>query len=310
MFVANRSFAFTAALIAAGALFLPSSAAAQSLYGAASISSARDCSTTASTDPCDGSGPGQVRIATDIEGGPSRAATATVALPDGSFATGTGTFGALDLPLIKEAADSVGDVRMNANVIAYQGYRYVGPSGTPFSLGGDLHFLAASSSPDGAALPDGAGFSAYIGIWDPSVVAAMTSADDILRNLFFAPCGTPGVLAVGSLSGTLTGGGSFSMTTTSCSGSPLLLTPGEQLLAIAGLQLPTNRGGYADASSTFTVTLDPSLSPGAIANLTSGLQSAMSVPEPGSWSLMLLGFAAIGLAVRSRRHRLPARILS
>lgn len=50
---------------------------------------------------------------------------------------------------------------------------------------------------------------------------------------------------------------------------------------------------------------DVSLSPGGANQIMSGTINVLTspVPEPGTWALMILGFGAIGLAMRTRRRR-------
>jgi hypothetical protein len=77
------------------------------------------------------------------------------------------------------------------------------------------------------------------------------------------------------------------------------------VLAVSGLQLPVNRGGFADASSTFITRLDPTLSAGDRAALQAGLVSgkqALGAPEPAAWALMLTGFLMAGAGLRRGRR--------
>ena len=61
-------------------------------------------------------------------------------------------------------------------------------------------------------------------------------------------------------------------------------------------------GQFAGATGSFvgSGTADPSFHP-SIVSLTFG-----AVPEPGSWALMLMGFGAIGVVMRTRQSRRPA----
>ncbi len=142
-------------------------------------------------------------------------------------------------------------------------------------------------------------------IWDPSVLAGLTTAGDIFNNAFLADCSTAGVLAVGQMSGPLSGGpAGISVTTSACGGGPLTLTTGEEVLAVAGLQLPVNRGGFADASHTYITTLGSDLSADDKAILVAGLhsgESLLAVPEPTAWALMITGFFGLGSLLRRRR---------
>ena len=42
----------------------------------------------------------------------------------------------------------------------------------------------------------------------------------------------------------------------------------------------------------------------------SGVLNVGAVPEPGTWAMMLLGFGAIGFAMRRSRRRVPVRLLA
>jgi hypothetical protein len=186
------------------------------------------------------------------------------------------------------------------------------PTPTPawVALTGSLHIVDSSTSgvPDdnsdplnpvnGGIFPNGAIGVAYVGVWDTSILASFTDTQSIFDNLFLAPCGTAGVLATGMINQNLGGGGTtLNATTSACSGGgALTLTPGETILVVAGMQLPVNRGGFVDASHTFT-TADLGIN---AADLHSG-ESILGVPEPTTWALMLTGFLGLGTALRRRR---------
>lgn len=294
-------------LAATAILFCAGHAAADPTYGSVSKSTYRDCSTTAASVGCDGTHPGQTIVTQVTTGGALTLANSDLTLADGSFARGDVAFGAFDLPIIHGSTFSIvgGQDRMNSNSMGYQSYVFGGPDGTAFSLTGSLTIDDSSTDGGDGALALGAIYNAYVAIWDPAVLGPFSSADDIFNNTFLAQCGTAGVLAVGMQTGPLGGGpASFSVTTTSCSGSPLLLTTGEEVLAVSGLQLPVNRGGFADSSHTFVTMLDPTLSAADRAALEAGLvsgKSALAAPEPAAWALMLTGFLAAGASLRRRR---------
>ncbi|PZN97219.1 MAG: hypothetical protein DCF31_01355 [Alphaproteobacteria bacterium] len=192
-------------------------------------------------------------------------------------------------------------------MLAFQTYLYTGPSGTPFSLSGDLHIVDSSNNPTDGALPGGAIYSQYLAIWDTAILGGLTSADDIFNNFFYSPCGTPGVLAAASGGGALPGGEtSFSLTTVSCSGLPLLLTTGQTVLGVAGMQLPVNRGGFADSTGTFLTRFGDDLTPEQIATIQTNVVSGIvmynaTIPEPASWALLVAGFGLVGGALRRSR---------
>jgi hypothetical protein len=301
----------TGLICAAATLLVAGHATASPTYGSVSKSTYRDCSATAATTVCDGTIEPEQRIVSQVTtGGFLALANSDLTLADGSFARGDVAFGALDLPTIHGSSFSaVGSQdRMNTNSMGFQSYVFGGPDGTAFSLTGSLHIDDSSTDGGAGALPLGAIYHGYVAIWDPSVIGPFTTADQIFNNVFLADCSTPGVLAVGNINGALAGGAAdFSVTTTSCSGSPLLLTTGEEVLAVSGLQLPVNRGGFADASHTFVTHLDANLSATDRTALKGGLVSgmdALGAPEPGTWALMLTGFLATGVALRRRGRAL------
>jgi hypothetical protein len=318
------------ALLAASAVaLLAAHSAGAQTYGSASESTYRDCSGVSATQACDGTGTGQGIRATVLSGGSLSTANSdltlsgqtlpapfgnpgTVTVPsDGSYARSTvGFTSGLDLPVIHGSTYSnpTGQDRMNINSIGYQSYDYTGPSGVDFSLTGNLSIDNSSTDGGDGTLPGGAIYTAYVAIWDPSVLAGLTTAGDIFNSAFLADCSTAGVLAIGEMSGPLSGGpASISVTTSACGGGPLLLTTGEEVLAVAGLQLPVNRGGFADASHTYLTTLGSDLSADDKEILVAGLQSGESilgVPEPAAWALMLSGFFGMGSMLRRRRAAL------
>jgi hypothetical protein len=314
-------------LLAATAVALATGhAAAAPTYGSASESTYRDCSTTTAGAACDGALEPQQRVVTFTTTGGALSTANTdltlsgqtvpapgggpgvVVLPsDGSYARGSVDFAAgLDLPIIHGSTLAAGQERMNTNSLGYQSYDNTGPA-EAFSLSGTLNIDDSSSDGGDGTLANGAIYTAYVAIWDPSVLGGYVTAQDIFDNTFLASCGTAGVLAVGQMSGPLSGGAaSYSFTTQSCSGGgDITLAAGQEILAVVGLQLPVNRGGFADASHTFTTSLGSDLSADTVAALTQNLASGESlVPEPASWAVMIAGFFGLGGLVRRRNASL------
>lgn len=64
-------------------------------------------------------------------------------------------------------------------------------------------------------------------------------------------------------------------------------------LTLSGATLSTASDNFQQFVGTRTIVS------GSVANA-----NPISVPEPASWALMLIGFAAVGLAFRRRQHRL------
>jgi hypothetical protein len=306
----TKLLALAGATLAIGAL--PASAAPL-IYGGASWVTARSCVTAAPADPCDGTILPDQRIFDQVKtGGPSLAANSSLTLADGSVAKGIVDYGALDLPIIKGSAASSADTRMNSNQIGYQSFEYTGAATVPFALSGALDFTISGADGPQTGVGPGEGFVyAYLALWDPSVVAGIFTIDDIFREIFFADCTTPGVIGYAIFDGRGLAAGSHATTmnvSTDCAGNPILLSTGSTFLAVAGLQTPANRGGFADAFNTFVVGLDPALGADVLAELEAGLVSAraLDVPEPGM--LGLLGLSLAGLACGRHRARPSATI--
>lgn len=299
----------TAAAVGVATFTMPSIVAAQSV-GSASFATQRNCTRVTGSQVCDGTGPGQ-RIANSQYGGGAGVGGLNMFEPQpGNFAWSDVRFtGPLDLPTIRAATQAGGDVRMNINSFAFQSYTWSGAAPADFSITGALHIVDSGTSPLGGGFPGGSIFTSYVGIWDPSTIAGLTTPQELFSNLFYAACGTPGVLGVGSNTGVLTGGeATFTATTAACGAGSLTLNPGQSVLVVVGLQLPVNRGGFVDASHTFNTRLGDNLAPEQKTVLTTSLQSAISqgavvtgVPEPASWAMLIVGFGLTGAAMRRRR---------
>ncbi len=125
----------------------------------------------------------------------------------------------------------------------------------------------------------------------PSFTSSFSFSNDIV-GLYTIVVGSsdPGITFT---SGTLTGaGGSFNLAPASV-GSFSLLTLGATTLA-SGMYTLTFAGTNPVPGGSYDGTL--------MINQVSG------VPEPGTWGMMLLGFGAMGLVVRRRRHPALAQI--
>lgn len=331
----------TATAIGFLALAASSQASAQA-FGSAAYNTYRDCSTADPSGVCDGTVQPDQRIVTSVlTGGVSSTANSSlvlsgqtvtgpgglpVTLPgDGSYANSSVTFGAFDLPEIRGATSSGLTERMNVNAFGYQTYTYDGTPGssTPFSITGDLHIVswdgnAVLDTPTqfGGAYAGGVIATGYVGIWDTSILSSFTDAQSIFNSLFLAQCGSsPSILGMGSSTATFNGSGldgHLGATTNACNADgtlgtgPITLLAGQTVLVVAGIQLPTNRGGMIDATHTFTTAFTPDLGID-VDHLESGASIlASAAPEPATWGLMLMGFFGLGSALRRRRSVLVA----
>ncbi len=306
-----------ALLVTAGAgTATPATAA---IFGSSSLATWRDCSTTAADAACIGGGVGQNVVRRQYGGGVGQGGTNDFTVTsevDGhiiGFARSTVTFGDFDLPEVRTETYADATSRFNINTLAFQSYVFTGEDDTPFSLTATLHIVDSSSNlgdPSNGenplargGLPGGAIYSSYLGIWDPSVLKDFTTAEELNANLFYASCDTAGVLGTVGGHGALPGGeASFTTTTNECSAGSLLLKHGQEVLVVAGLQLPVNRGGFVDSTHSYTTRFGDNLSDVQKQVLGDGLQSAQAaVPEPASWALLITGFGGIGGVMRRRR---------
>jgi hypothetical protein len=291
-----------AAAIVASAAATPTFAGT---FGSTSFLTERSCSSVTGADACDGSGPGQSVVASTTDGGIGVGSNATLSLADGS-ATGAVDFvTGLDLPVIHASSNATGDVRMNSNDMGWQSYTYTGAAPSPLSFTGTLTVDDSSTDGGDGGLPGGAKYFIYAAIWDPSILAGLSSPLDLFNGLFGRQCGTAGVLAAGAASAALPGGAQgYSVSTAGCGSDPFVINPGETVYAVVGLQIPSNRGGFVDATNTFGLGLNPNLGSTVIANLQRTL--IPGVPEPSAWTMLLLGCGGAGGLLRRRRRAVMA----
>ena len=293
----------SAAMAAAAAVAAPSAHA--EIFGGATSVTARSCAEDAVTQFCPTELPAD-RVFTFVEnGGPEIGSDASLSLPDGSTGFGEVTFDSpLNLPIIRASTYSGPETRINSNDAGYQEYTYTGDAPSVISFTSTLHIDDASTDGSTGGFPLGGSYDVFVSILSPSVIGTISTADDVLsEGIFSTGCGEDGVLAAGSTFGGTAGGTQdVSVSTDSCSSGPVVVTPGEQFVVAVGLQIPSDRGGFVDASHTFTTDLSPSLGAAVISNLDANLVSAESaVPEPSAWVSLLAGFGALGAVIRSRR---------
>lgn len=133
------------------------------------------------------------------------------------------------------------------------------------------------------------------------------------NGLFTANCSSPGAGGIATTGVVLTGTGPKSAIVTAaqkCSGTFELET-GHTFYIWSQLQVFSLGSGFVDATNTFKVDFaanaDPALKALITANAVLAPVDALAVPEPASWALMVLGFGAIGGAMR-RSRRMAARL--
>jgi hypothetical protein len=303
-------FRLSISAVAAGAALVlgAADAHAAAVFGSAVFFTARDCTGLTATQVC---GSHQPFVYKEYAGGAGQAVNYHDSSPAGDFVSSSVSFGDGALPTIRQADAAVSNYRVNVNAFAYNSFTNTSGSATELSYAGDLHIVNSSGNPLGGN-PEFAGGSAYfswVAIWDPSLVSGLLGPADVFNNgLGNYDCTTAGVLGFGYSTGPLAGGEqSIHMSTASCSGSPIMINPGQQILAVEFLQTPVNRGGFVDASHTFTMNYDPDLPADVRQNLVQimdpGAPAGLgAVPEPASWALMVVGFGAIGALLRRRQE--------
>lgn len=276
--------------------------------GSAVLATARDCTGLTATKGCGG----RPLVFEGYAGGPGQGVDVYESDGNGSFVQSKVSLGGGALPVINQSDAAGANLRVSVNAFAYNSFTYTGAAPIELSYAGDLHIVGSSGAPLGNSnFAGGAGYFSWVAIWNPSLVAGFARAEDAFKNNYGNyDCTTPGVYAFGFSRGALSGGEqNLSMTTESCSGGSFMINPGQEILAVAFLQTPVNRGGWVDASHTFRMAYDPALPSEVrdtlIHTMTPGATS-LSVPEPATWALMIGGFGLSGAALRRRRAAMAA----
>lgn len=326
-----------------GALLAGTAAVAQTTsqdFGSAVYQTVRNCPANATVD-CSGNNTDQRTRGTKSAGGGGQSASSTYAISSSAVITGAGgafgsvTFDQFGFPDIKAKVSTVGNVRIGDNIYAYQSYTYTGS--TPLLLELEANFHIVNSTTDNAtgARPKGALASAGFAIWRRadffyyaseeyqgapggfnSAVSLISASQIFGQNV---SCSTnfgtePRPLAANFTDQVLTGGSTnISVSQDVCGldddvlDDSLTFNRGDQFVIASYAQLFANRGGFADATSTFTLGLAPDTSPAARAafqnNVVLGAVDVAPVPELASWAMLIAGFGVIGGALRRRKER-------
>lgn len=297
-------------LAASAAMMMPGAGAAQTTstgYGSASLVTVRDCSRVAATAACNGSG--QPTRQRQVAGGPGEALSSTFEATGafaGSRASADVSFGALGLPSVKGSAAAIDTARVGSNVLFYQSYRYTGTEAVQFALSGSFHIVGSSTDHADGNMPMGAIGNANLVVWDKAFFPSFETATDMFNSqsaFIGCPGDATGLLAGGRNMRALPGGEArLNLSTADCAGgAPITLTPGAEFVVAGLVQFIANRGGWIDATHTFSVALDTTkIGADDVARLSQNLSFASGVPEPATWALMILGFGAVGAAMRRR----------
>jgi hypothetical protein len=152
---------------------------------------------------------------------------------------------------------------------------------------------------------------------DPFVATQWFQANTTpgMAGQFAATCGTTGALALSSspsvsINGP-TGLSYLTVAATSCIGQDsFLLQPGESFYMWARLAVVRAVFGTTDAANTFNIQFSPEATPELQQTLArslivadgSDIAPSLSVPEPASWAMIILGFGCLGAMARRRRR--------
>lgn len=133
---------------------------------------------------------------------------------------------------------------------------------------------------------------------------------------FTAGCGTSGALAFGQSGATNFNPGPqtqyLNVAANSCGGDTFTLAADATFYVWARLGVSHSAQGVTDASHTFNVTIAPDYQEEVSQNLAPALSLASGanlnipvspVPEPSVWTMMIVGFGAVGSIVRTSRRR-------
>jgi hypothetical protein len=300
-------------------------AKADDLYGSAAIITNRSCSTSIATCTVDGAfAPGVVRLQPNqLYGGYQSQGSESASLLGGASAAGEVAFGADYLPTLRVGAWAGDETRTGMTITSFRAFTYTGDQAIDLALTGQLHFIGSGdvAGPEGGADFAGDGtLNMAFSILRVSTVAAAfgpgSDANSIISNsdIDFADCGGSGVVAAGGYNSAGVGAGEHTQAiglSSTCGGGAITLNKGDSFVVVASLQAIANRGGFIDATHTFTVQYD------AAHTYYSGTQDSVgegffsqnivngaAVPEPASWALMIGGFGLTGGLLRRRRGRL------
>lgn len=310
----HRFVAATALLVLAGA-----SAQADTIYGSAALLTARDCSNVTAVQDCIPNAvhgnPVVPRVFTSYLGGVGASLNTSVTNTHGTYQVGTGANPG-GLPVLKGGSWSGSNSRINTNAVVFQQFTYLGADSTPFSLVGNLDFDysgndgldEAGEVGSGGAHGEQAGEAslfAQMYLMSASAFAGVSSAEDVMQ-LLGRGCGDAGIGAQVSFSASGLPAGHHDTQLKldkNCAGEDMFLSTGSTFVVVMALQTPSNRGGFSDATHTFSSAFDPSLKPEELAKLQQFVLpgSPRDLPEPAALGLLLLAAAAAGGGRRFRR---------
>lgn len=301
--------AFAFAVGAAALVGAPQAAAADNIYGSGAIFTSRPCTATAD-QLCIVSG--VPRTFTQFAGGYGQGLDASAAISAGETAQAFVNFGTGYLPTIGVGSTAGTATRTGATATGFQSFTYTGDVDIDLALMGSLHYITSGDAAVGDGFGEGT-LNVALGIMTLAQFAAfgpMSDGADIVSgvNTSFPECGADGVVAAGGFNSLGTSGENrvtVSVAST-CSGGRITLHNGDSFVVVATMQAITNRGGFLDGMHTFAIDLDPAHT--YLAGTDTVVDAAVlrasidnSIPEPGTWAMMILGAGLSGAALRRRR---------
>jgi hypothetical protein len=301
------AFALTASALA---MAVPQAASADNIYGSGAIFTSRPC--TATPDQlCNVAG--TPRTFTQFAGGYGQGLNTFAAISTGETAQGYVNFGAGYLPTLGIGSDSGAATRTGATLTGFQSFTYTGAFDIDLALKASLHYIQSGDLVDGDAIGEG-GLNVSLGIMSLAQFAALgpgATGADIVNSIStnFPVCGADGVAAATDYNSGGQGAGEYRVDVglaTSCSGGKITLHNGDSFVVVATMQAISNRNGFLDATHTFAVDLDTEHT--FLAGTDTVVDAAVlrasidnSIPEPGTWAMMILGAGLAGTALRRRR---------
>jgi PEP-CTERM motif len=303
----NLKLAFSFLAVAFGASLPQAASAADPSFGSGAILTNRYCTEAVGTN-CALLGP---RLFTQYAGGLGTGLVTSATNENNLGASGFASvdFGAGYLPTIKVASFSGPLTRTGASADAFRVYTYTGALAINLALTGSLHYIT-SGNDNVPGEEAGAGiFNANLAILPVSSLGefGMTAIEIISApGSGFTDCGGGATAAAYVGSAGTTGENSTTINLSStCSNAPITLHTGDSFIVYAGLQALSNRGGFLDASHTFTVAYDPVntvfTESGASVGAAYLAANVVAVPEPATWAMMMFGFGIVGGAMRRKR---------
>lgn len=219
---------------------------------------------------------------------------------------GAGVFSLPQLHAAVTAENGPGGFAYNYAIAhAVQGYRWDGLTGVDLGVDtfiGTVDFTAST-----------AGYSfVTAGI---AIISGVLRDNDALGRLWYRPdgfgdftadCDTEGAIAIGSTGPDFSRGSVTRVIAPTCGAATFHVEPGEEFFIWARLEAFHAGAGFTDAAHTFSVAINPDLPEEKLTLLTESLSIApalaiSAVPEPMTWTMMIVGFGLTGAALRRRK---------